>query len=203
MTQFRETGLGARGWHTHACMHAKSLELRPTLCDPMDCSLPGSSVYAILQARILEWVVGVVVVQLLSSVWLFAAPLTAACQASLSFTISQSLLKLMFIELVLPSNHLSVILFSCLQYFPASRSFLMNWLFASDSQSIGASASASTLPMNIQDWFPLSLTGLISLQSKGLSRVFSNTAVKKHQFFGTQLSLWFNFHMHTWLLEKP
>ena len=56
MTQFRETGLGARGWHTHACMHAKSLELRPTLCDPMDCSLPGSSVYAILQARILEWV---------------------------------------------------------------------------------------------------------------------------------------------------
>ena len=55
MTQFRETGLGARGWHTHACMHAKSLELRPTLCDPMDCSLPGSSVYGILQARILEW----------------------------------------------------------------------------------------------------------------------------------------------------
>ena len=78
---------------------------------------------------------------------------------------------------------------SCLQSFPPSGSFLMNQLFTSGSQSIGALASASVLPMNIQDWFPLGLTDLISLQSKGPSRVFSNTTVQKHQFFGTQLSL--------------
>ena len=78
---------------------------------------------------------------------------------------------------------------SCPQSFPASGSFLMSWLFASSGQSIGASASASILPMNIQDGFPLECTGGISLQSKGLSRVFSNTAVQKHQLFGTQLSL--------------
>ena len=75
-------------------------------------------------------------------------------------------------------------------------------VFASGGQSIGASASASVLPMNIQDWFPLGLTGLISLQSNGLSRVFSNTTVQKHQFFSAQLSLYSNSHIHTWLLEK-
>ena len=78
---------------------------------------------------------------------------------------------------------------SCFQSFPASGSFPVSWLFTSGGQSIGAPASASVLPMNIQDWFPLELTGLISLQSKGLSRVFSNTTVQKHQFFSTQLSL--------------
>ena len=78
---------------------------------------------------------------------------------------------------------------SCLQSFPASGSFLMSWFFASGGQNIGVSASASVLPVNIQDWFPLGWTGWISLQSKGLSRVFSNTTVQKHQFFGTQLSL--------------
>ena len=78
---------------------------------------------------------------------------------------------------------------SCLQSFPASRSSPVSQYFASGGQSIGVSASASVLPMNIQDWFPLGLTGLISLQSKGLSRVFSSTTVQKHQFFGTQLSL--------------
>ena len=81
--------------------------------------------------------------------------------------------------------------------------FPMSWLFASGSQSIGASASTSVLPMNIQDWFPLRLTGLISLQSKGLSRVFSNTTVQKHQFFGAQPSLWSNSYNHTKLLKKP
>ena len=91
---------------------------------------------------------------------------------------------------------------SCLQYFPASGSFPMSQFFASDGQSIGASASGSVLPMNIQDWFPLGLTGWISLQSKGLSRVFSNTTVHKHQFFSTQHSLWSNTHIHTWLWEK-
>ena len=98
----------------------------------------------------------------------------------------------------------SVIPFSsCLQSFPASGSFLMNWLFASGGQSIGTSASASVLPMNIQVWFPLGLTGLVSLLFKGLSRVFTNTTVQKHQFFGSQLSLWSNSHIHTWLLKKP
>ena len=81
--------------------------------------------------------------------------------------------------------------------------YQLSQLFTSGDQSIGASASPSVLPMNIQDWFPLELTGLISLLSKVLSRVFSNTIVRKHQFFGPQPSLWFNSHIRTWLLEKP
>ena len=81
--------------------------------------------------------------------------------------------------------------------------FLMSQLFASGGLSIGASASASVLPMNNQGWFPLGLIGLIFLQSKGLSRVFSNTIVQKHQLFGIQPFLWSNSHIHTWLLEKP
>ena len=98
----------------------------------------------------------------------------------------------------------SVVPFSfCPPSFPASRSFLMSWLLTSSDQSIGASASASVLQMNIQGWFPLRLIGLISLQSKGLSRVFFSTTVQKHQFFGAQPSLWSNSHIHTWLLEKP
>ena len=89
---------------------------------------------------------------------------------------------------------------SCLQSFPASGSFPMCWLFASGGESIRA--SASVLPVSIQGWFPLGLTGLISLLSKGLSRVFSSTTVWKHQFFGTQPSLWSNCHTRTWLLGK-
>ena len=96
----------------------------------------------------------------------------------------------------------SVIPFSsCLQSFPVSGCFPISQFFALGGQSIRA--SASPLPMNIQDWFPLGLTGWISLQSKGLSRVFSNATVQKHQFFSAQLSLWSNSHVHTWLLEKP
>ena len=102
-----------------------------------------------------------------------------------------------------PTISSSVIPFSCFQCFPASGSFLMSWLLASGSQSIGASASASVLPMNIQSWFPLGLTGLISLLSKGLSRVFSSTTVWKHQFFSAQPSLQSKSHIHTWLIEKP
>ena len=86
-----------------------------------------------------------------------------------------------------------------LRSFPASGSFPVSWFFTSGGQSIGVSASASVLPMNAQDWFPLGWTGWISLQSKGLSRVFSNTTVQKHQFFGTQPSLWSNSHTRTWL----
>ena len=95
----------------------------------------------------------------------------------------------------------SVTPFSCPQSFPASETFPVSQLFTSDSQSIGASASASVLPMNIQGWFPLGLTGL-TLQSKKLSRVFSSTTVWKHQFSGSQPSFWSNCHILTWLLEK-
>ena len=87
--------------------------------------------------------------------------------------------------------------------FPASESFQMSQFFASGGQIMGVSALASVLPMNIQGWFPLGRTGWISLQSKGLSRVFSNTTVQKHQVFGAQLSLWSNSHISTGLLEKP
>ena len=103
-----------------------------------------------------------------------------------------------------PAVSSSVVPFSsCPQSLPASGSFLMSQLFAWGGQSIGASASASVLPMNTQDWCPLGWTGWISLQSKGLSRVFSNTTVQKHQFFGAQLSSQSNSHIDTWPLEKP
>ena len=95
-----------------------------------------------------------------------------------------------------------ITLSSRLQSFPAPGSFLMSRLFVSDVPRIGASASASVHPMTIQDWFPLGLTGLISLQSKGLSRVFSNTTAQKHQISDSQPSLWSNSHIHTWLLKK-
>ena len=104
----------------------------------------------------------------------------------------------------LPTISSSVIPFSSsLQSFPASGSFPMGQFFASGGQSIGVSASTSVLPMSTQDWSPLGWTGWISLQSKGLSRVFFNTTVQKHQFFSAQLSLQSNSHIHTWLLEKP
>ena len=141
----------------------------------------------------IAWTVGfltsfvAVVDQSLSRGWLFVTPWTTARQASLSFTISQSLLKLMSTESVMPSNHL--ILYhptfsSCPQSFPASGSFPMGQLFASGGQSIGASASASAsvLPVNIQGWFPLGSTDLISLKSKGRSSVFSSTTIWKHKF---------------------
>ena len=103
-----------------------------------------------------------------------------------------------------PDISSSVIPFSsCPQSLPSSESFPMSQLFAWGGQSIGVSTSASVLPMNTQDWSPLGWTGWISLKFKGLSRVFSNTTVQKHHFFGTQLSSQSNSHIHTWLLEKP
>ena len=128
-------------------------------------------------------------VQLLSHVWLFETPWTAALQASLSITNSRSLLRLMSVESVMPSNHLIFChpLLLLPSIYRSIRVFFQ--FFASGGQSIGASASASVHPMNIQYWFPLGLTGLIFLQSEGLSRVFSNTTVEKHQFFSAQLSL--------------
>ena len=103
-----------------------------------------------------------------------------------------------------PTISSSVVPFSsCPQSFPASGSFQLSQLFASGGQSIGVSALTSDLPINVQVWSPLEWTGWISLQSKGLSRVFSNTTVQKHQFFSAQLSSQSNSHIHTWLLEKP
>ena len=103
-----------------------------------------------------------------------------------------------------PTISSSVVPFSsCPQSLPASGSFPMSQLFAWGGRSTGVSASASVLPKNTQDWSPLEWTGWISLQSKGLSRVFSNTTVQKHQFFSAQLFSQSNIHIHTWLLEKP
>ena len=129
-------------------------------------------------------------VQLLSCVRLFVTPWTAAHQASLSITNSQCVLKLVSILSVMQSNHL--ILCRPLlppSIFPTIRVFSNESALHIGGQRIGVSASASVLPMSIQDWFPLGLTGWVSLLSKGFSRVFSNTTVQKHQFFGTQLSL--------------
>ena len=125
----------------------------------------------------------------LSHVRFFATPWTAAHQASLSITKSRSLLKLMSIELVMPSNHLILCrpLLHQPSIFLASGSFQMSRFFASGGQSIGVSASASVLPMNIQDWFPLGWTGWIYLQSKILSRVFSSITFQRNQFFGKKL----------------
>ena len=146
-----------------------------------------------------------IVFQPLSGVWLFLTAWIAVCQASLSFTISWNFLKLMSIELVMPSNHLILChpLLFLPSVFSASGSFPKSQVFASGGQSIGDSVSTSVLPKNIQGWFPLGLTGLISLSSKRLLKAFSSTTVWKHQFFGTQLSSQSNSHIHTWPLEKP
>ena len=143
-------------------------------------------------------------VQSLSRVQLFVTPWIVAHQASLSITSSRSLLKLMSIELMMPSSHLILCcpLSSCPQSLPASGSFPMSQLFAWGGQSTGASVSASVLPMNTQEWSPLGWTGWICLQSKGLSRVFSNTTVQNHLFFGTQLSSQSYSHIHAWPMEK-
>ena len=127
-------------------------------------------------------------VQSLSRVPFSETPWTAAHQAFLSITNSWSLFKVTSIESPChPTTSSSVVPFSCLQSFSASRSFQMSQFFSSSGQSIGVSASAPVLPMNIQDWFPLGWTGWIFLQSKGLSRVLSNITFQKHQFFSTQL----------------
>ena len=130
-------------------------------------------------------------------------PWTAGCQASLSITNSESLLKLMSIEWVMPSNHVILChpLLLLPSIFPSIRVFSMSQLFTSGGQSTGA--WPSVLSVNIQDWFPLGLTGWISLQSKGLSRIFPSTTIQKHQLFGAKLSLWCYSHIHKWLMEKP
>ena len=138
----------------------------------------------------------------LSHVRLFATPWTTACRASLSITNAWSPPKSMYTEWVMPSNHLILChpFSSCPQSFPASGSFQMSQLFASGGQNVGASASASVLPVNTQDWSPLGWTDWISLQSKGLSRVVSNTTVQ----IINSLALSFVYSPTlTWPLEKP
>ena len=138
-------------------------------------------------------------VQSLIHVRLFATPQTAACQASLSITNSRSLLRLMSIELVMSFNHLILchLLLLLPSVSPSIKVFSNESVLHIRGQIIRVSASASIFPMNIQDSSPLGWTGWISLQSKGLSRVFSNTTIQKHQFFSAQLSSQSNFHIHT------
>ena len=144
-------------------------------------------------------------VQSLTSVQLFATLWTTARQASLSITNSQSPLKPMSIVSVMPSSYLIL----CLPFlllpsiFPSIRVFSNESVLPIGWPMYWSFSFKSVLPMNTQVWSPLEWTGWISLQGKGLSRVFSNTTVQKHQFFGTQLSLQFNSHIHIWLLEKP
>ena len=140
-------------------------------------------------------------VQSLTCIWLFTMPWTTVHQASLSITTSRACSNpCPSSQWCHPTISSSVVPFSsCLQSCRASGSFPMSHFFASGGKSIGA--SASVLPMNIQEWFPFGWIGLIFLQSKGLSRVFTTT-VQKHQFFDAQLSLWSNSHFHTQLLEK-
>ena len=135
-------------------------------------------------------------VQSVSDVKLFATPWTAGCKACLSTTNTRSLLKIMPIESVMASNHLilSHPLLFLPSIFPSIRVFSNELVLRIRWPKFWP--SASVLPMNIQDWFPLGWTGWISLQSKGLSRVFSNTTVQKHRFFSAQLSLWSNSHIH-------
>ena len=143
--------------------------------------------------------------QSLSSVWFFVTPWIAAHQASLSITNSRSSLKLMSIESVMPSSrlilgrplHLLPPIPPSIRVFANESTLRMGWA------KYRSLALASFLPKNTQDWSPLEWTGWISLQSKGLSRVFSNTTVQKHQFFATQLSSRPNSQLHTWPLEKP
>ena len=175
------------------------------LGNPMDRGAWRAAVHVVTKSQITQLSINnnkpdkaISSVQLLSHVWLFVTSWTATCQACLSITNFWCLLKLMSIELVMPSNHLILChpLLLLPSIFPSIRVFSNDRLFLSGALSIGASASALVLPMNIQDWFPSQWTGWISLQSKGLSRIFSNTIVQKHQFFSAQLSLWFNSHIH-------
>ena len=143
-------------------------------------------------------------VQFLSHVQFFATPWTTVRQASLSITNSRVHSgSHPLSSWCHPAISSSVVPFSCPQSVPASQSFPMSQLFAWGGQRIEISALASVLPMITQDWSPLGWAGWISLQSKGLSRVFANTTVQKHQFFGTQLSSQSTSHIHTWPLEKP
>ena len=155
--------------------------------------------------RFLSCDLGISSVQSLSHVRLFATPWITAHQATLSITNSQSPPKHMSIESVMPSNHLILCrplllppsIFPSIRVFSSESALCMRW------PKYWSFSLPSVLPKKSQDWSPLEWTGWISLQSKGLLRVFSNTTVQKHQFFGAQPSSWSNSHIHTWPLEKP
>ena len=181
---------------THLC---------PTLCDPMNCSMPGLPVHHQLpkSTQTIIWLSLQFSRSVMSnSLQLHGlqhtrlpcpSPTPRACSNSCPLS-----------QWCHPTISSSAVPFSSrLQSLPASGSSSMSWFLASGGQSIGISTSASVLPMNVQDWFPLGLTGWISLQSKGLSRVFSNTTVQKHQFFSAQPSSQSNSHIHTWPQERP
>ena len=216
----------------------------PTLCDPVDCSKPDSSVlhyllefaqihvhcggdaisssatffffllaFSLFQHQSLfQWVGSLhevakvldLQLQHQSFQWIVVQSLPLHCiiQAPLSSTISSNTCPLSWWCYIAISSSVTPLSF-LLPSFPALGSFLMSQLLASGGQSIGASASRSVLPMNIQGWSPSEWTGWISLQSKGLSRVFSNTIVQKHQFFGDKPFLWSSSHIRSYLLEKP
>ena len=198
---------------------AKLLQSCQTLCATIDCSPPGSSVYGILYARIPEWVARLSsrgtspLNDQFSSVQFSRSVMSDSfrphelqharppCPSPTPSAYSNSRPSSWWCypaisSSVVPSS-------SCPQSLPASGSFPVSQLFAWGGQSTGVSSSASVLPMNTQDWSLLGWTGWISLQSKGLSRVFSNTTVQKHQVFGAQLSSQSNSYIHTWPLEKP
>ena len=186
----------------------------PTLCDPMDCSPPSSSVHGIPQAKILEWVAILFSNSLFCTVCLSAhfSSVTQPCltpcdpmdQSTPGFPFHHQLPEFTQIHVhwvddaIQPSHPLSSP--SPPTFHLSQHQGLFKWV--SSPQSIGVSASALVLPMNIQDWLLLGWSGWISLLT-GLSRVFSNTIVQKHQFFGAQFSLQSNSHIHTWPLEKP
>ena len=172
----------------------------------MGILLPNTTVWKItrLYNRVIQKLCYCSVAQLCLTLLRFHGLQHHGNQAFWSFTISWSLLKLISTESVI----LTIDLILChILLLPSKlhsiRIFSNDLAVHSGSQSIGASASALVFPMNIQSWFPLWLIGLISLQSKRLSRVLSNTTIQKHQFFGAQISLWSNSHNQTWLLEKP
>ena len=193
-------------------MHTKSLQSCLTLCNSLDHSPPGSSVHRSLQAGILECVP----MPYLKILYIFCCcsvaqwcptvynPMDCSTPGFPVHHLPDAQTHVHWISgAIQPSRPLSSPSPPALNLSQHQSNFPMSWLFASGGQNTVASASASVLSMTIQGWFPLRLVGLISLLSKGLSRVFSSTTIRKHQFFGTLSSLLSSSHIHTWQLERP
>ena len=176
-----------------------------TLCNSLNCNMPGSAIHGILQAKKLVWI-QFNSIQSTGRVWLFVTPWISACQASLSITNSWSLLKFMSNESVMPSNHIILcrplllppLFFPSIRVFPDESVLHIRWpKYWSFSLNIGPPSNEYSGLISFR------VDRMISLQSRGFSRVFSNITVQNHQFFGAQLSLQSNSHIHKWLLEKP
>ena len=196
----RDTQPGSTALHPFTALRRRG-QLQGALPLLLPCSPPPSLLYSPISQLPKSYILCCYSVAKLCST--LCDPWTAACQASLSFPEFAQTHDHWFSDAIQPISSSVTTFSSCLQSFPASGSFPVSWLFASAGQSIGALASASVLLMNIQGWFPLGWTCLISLQSKGLSRVFSSITIGKHQFFSAQPSLWSISHIHKWLLKKP